>query len=501
MSRTSGQYRLRDSVSIQNGLVSRSGPLVVTRLNDSAQDLLKTVSTDEFQSVTAIAREGGVSAESTGALLSDLYNRGFLEWRPARDPEFQPPVSIILTVRNEADAIEPALDALADLNYPEYEVVVVDDGSTDDTRELIRSHSLTADGNLRLVPVGSDTEPLGIGASRNRGVSSAANEIIAFTDADCRPNRAWLSNLVPALATHDVVGGRVRPTDTARPMHEYEGIHSSLDMGPRASPVDREQSTPYLPTANLVGHREVFEKTPFPERNVAEDVGVSWDALANGFDLVYDPTGVVEHDYGGVTNFLGRRLSYGGSEALLAKLYGHPGSVSLPAISLVGLVLLAVLPVVNSMLNIGASLGTFLAAMTVLGFVITPTKQAFTSVITGSIRVSAAVAGLFRGSLSRVYGFALEVTRYYSLPLVALGILAGVGGLEFLAISLLAIPGICVVVALAIDLSVNRPSSPVRYSLLYLVDHLTYQIGAYRGAVENRTVAHLRPSSRFSLTL
>ena len=102
-------------------------------------------------------------------------------------------MSVIVPVHDGAETIGRCLDALCGLDYPEHavEVVVVDNRSTDTTREIVASYP------VRLV------EERGVQSSyaaRNRGVMASTGEVLAFTDADCIPDRGWLRALVWPLA-------------------------------------------------------------------------------------------------------------------------------------------------------------------------------------------------------------------------------------------------------------------------------------------------------------
>jgi mycofactocin system glycosyltransferase len=492
---TSGRYRIRDAVRRRDGLVVCPRPLVATRLNDAGCRLLDTLSPESFRSVDDVAAEAGVTPEQAARLFADLKARGVLEWEPERDPDYCPPVSVVVTVRNEAAAIRPCLDALSDLDYPEYEVIVVDDGSTDGTPERVHKHPLAESGVARVVEVGVPDAPLGIGASRNRGVEAAAHDVVAFTDADCRPRSEWLAGLVPCLAAHDVVGGRIRPSSD-RAIDTFEGTHSSLDMGPRAARVDRESGTPYLATANLIGRRDVFEAVPFPDRNVAEDVDVCWRAIDAGYDVVYTPDGVVEHDYGDAREFLSRRVSYGGSEALLAREYGHPGTVDLPVVALAGVLALGLFALLGRP-PVGA---LDAAAVVALGVTVGPASQLFGARRQFAPRQLLTAAG--RSALSRTYAVAAEVGRYYSLSGALVGIVLATGGAEPAGTALAAVAVLALLGPAAVDYLLHRPRlDPLRYGWWYVCDALAYQMGALRGAVRYRTLAHLDPRRRFALTV
>ena len=466
--------------------------------------MVAALSGRSFRRPAAVAAEVDLDAASVASLLERLHRRGFLEWVPDRDPAHRPPVSVVVTVRDDRERLRACLDALAALDYPDYEVVVVDDGSTDGTPAAAREHALADGGRLRVVEVGSSTAPLGIGASRNRGVAAARHDVIAFTDADCRPRPAWLAELVPCLAAHDVVGGRVRPAGDA-PADAYEDVHSSLDMGGHAARVDPDGGTPYLPTANLVGRRSVFETVPFPARNVAEDVDVCRRAIEAGYDVVYAATGVVEHDYrSSLRAFAARRADYGASEALLAAEYGHGGAVPVPLEPVVGLVAALVATLVGGLaagLAVGAVAGVLLAGRELVGVARHHRR------LGGLVDRSTVVRSRLRSGLSTAYALAREAARYYALPLAlggagAIAAAVAVRGPVAVVLStgaaLLVGLGGAVALPAVVDYAVHRPAvSPPRYAAFYLADHLGYQRGVYRGAVAHRTVAHLSPAARF----
>ena len=131
-------------------------------------------------------------------------------------PRMKPRISVIIPVHNGAHSLGACLGALESQTLArgdEFEVIVVDNGSTDelaDTRRLfpgVRWLEEAAPGSY---------------AARNRGLRQAAGEIIAFTDADCLPDAAWLRQGVAALAAGPatVVGGEVPCARSGRPRPE-----------------------------------------------------------------------------------------------------------------------------------------------------------------------------------------------------------------------------------------------------------------------------------------
>jgi len=500
-SRGDGEYRRWDGVRLVGNVLVSTRPLSATRLNDAGVATLDALGSTDFRSPASVARETAHDADTVGRLLEQLHRRGLLEWRPGRDPTHRPPVSIVVTVRDDRDTLRSCLDALAALDYPEYEVVVVDDGSTDGTGDVVAERDRAGDGMVRTVSVGSADEPLGIGASRNRGVDAATHDIVAFTDADCRPRPGWLSELVPCLAEHDLVGGRIRPAGTTA-ASVYEGINSSLDMGAYASRVDPAGNTPYLATANLVGRRDVFEFVRFPERDVAEDVDVCWRALDAGFSVVYEPSGVVEHAYrSGLREFATRRSAYGESEALLARNHGRADTgrvdVSLAVVLAFALAVLA-LAVTGSASSVAVA-GLVGLGSAAAGYHAFRLWRGYRRLPPG-VPVGAFLRSQGRERLSSVYAFSREVTRYYAGVLVALSILPVVAGAWELGVALLSGVFAALTVPLLVEYWVHSPDVSVpAYATYYLADHLGYQHGVYRGALVYRTLGHLHPAARFRL--
>jgi len=114
-------------------------------------------------------------------------------------------VSIVVPFHNEQAHIERCIESLLSQDYPRerYEVVFVDNNSTDGSADIIRRHA-----GVRLL---SEPKP-GSYAARNAGVAASTGTIVAFTDSDCSPDRSWVTAITRELATPDtvVVQGRVR---------------------------------------------------------------------------------------------------------------------------------------------------------------------------------------------------------------------------------------------------------------------------------------------------
>jgi glycosyltransferase involved in cell wall biosynthesis/GT2 family glycosyltransferase len=145
------------------------------------------------------------AAETADRLVTLLTG---LARRPGAGLASERPVSVVVPVLDEAAVVHDVLGPVAAQLGPDDELVVVDSGSRDDTRALVREAALL-DPRVRLVEVA----PCSIAASRNAGVREARYDDIACTDAGCRVDPGWLGAIRSALADSsrpDVVVGVYR---------------------------------------------------------------------------------------------------------------------------------------------------------------------------------------------------------------------------------------------------------------------------------------------------
>jgi glycosyltransferase involved in cell wall biosynthesis len=197
-------------------------------------------------------------------------------------PDTAPRLSVVIPTYNDNAALEGVLAALAAQagDGTSFEVIVVDNGS--------EAPPIEACGRFAGVRLLSEATP-GPGPARNRGAAAARGDIIAFVDADCRPDPGWIRAIAEAFAdpSTEIIGGDVRiaPADPSR-MTVVEAYESVFGYRIRLY-IERDR---YTGTGNMAVRREIFEAVgPFAGIGVAEDMDWGRRATALGYRHAYVP--------------------------------------------------------------------------------------------------------------------------------------------------------------------------------------------------------------------
>lgn len=200
-------------------------------------------------------------------------------------PPVEPVVSVVVPVRDGARTLGACLDALGHqaLDAP-VEVLVVDNGSTDDTASLAGSHPAVT----QVIH-----EPRrGSYAARNAGIAVAAAPVLAFTDADGVPAPGWLAAGLDAIARGaDLVGGAIEPLRSRAPT-----VWERYDTATYLDQADLVRQG-FAATANLFVRRTVLDAIgPFdPALRSSGDLEFGRRARVAGFTLRFEPTAQVGH--------------------------------------------------------------------------------------------------------------------------------------------------------------------------------------------------------------
>jgi glycosyltransferase involved in cell wall biosynthesis len=174
-------------------------------------------------------------------------------------------VSIVIATYNSADVLGRALDSIAAQTYHDYEVIVVDDGSTDDTAALVRSFE-TVFGTPRLTFIRTNRNEGGA-AARNRGVRAARGTHVAFLDADDE----WL----PAKLEQQVAAFEAAPSEVGLITTQYRLLDSRGALVSENIVQTFEGPLPAALLKSVEGRYEIIGvfSTVMMRRNVFDDVG------------------------------------------------------------------------------------------------------------------------------------------------------------------------------------------------------------------------------------
>ncbi|MDP2939181.1 MAG: PqqD family peptide modification chaperone [Candidatus Omnitrophota bacterium] len=228
-----------------------------------------------------------------------------------------PQISIIVTVYNGAKTLSNCLDSLIRLDFPQEnrEIIVVDNNSTDNTKEIISQY-----------PVKYVFEPIrGRGRARNAGIRVSLGKYIAFTDADCIADRNWLKELIKGFEVADIVAcaGKIVAYKTNNCLERYA---ESRELGQeRAVSGDGLEGLPYIVTANAMFIRDILEKLGYFDEDLitSEDTEMGWQFTLSGLNLQYIPNAIIYHQHRNTFgNFCSQQFEFGSSSYMIFKKYG-----------------------------------------------------------------------------------------------------------------------------------------------------------------------------------
>ncbi|MDP8959416.1 MAG: glycosyltransferase [Actinomycetota bacterium] len=237
--------------------------------------------------------------------------------RPA--PEL---VSVVMPTYNGAATVEAQLEALASQTYEgAWELVVADNGSTDDTLEIVERWSPKLP-EVRVVDV---EERKGVSHTCNVGASAARGDFVVFCHQDDVADRGWLEAIARAAPNCDLVGGRLDyqtlndpVTLYWRPPHRYEELPRAMGF------------LPYAVGANLGMWTEVFHELGGWSESYfmgGEDIDFCWRAQLASFRLCYAPDALIHYRYRSDLRGFARQIyRYAMAEPKLYKAYRQQGA-------------------------------------------------------------------------------------------------------------------------------------------------------------------------------
>jgi GT2 family glycosyltransferase len=232
-----------------------------------------------------------------------------------------PRVSVVVATYNGGATLRETLETLGRLRYPDYEVIVIDDGSKDDSAAIARE--FLSNPIYRLI----QQENRGLSAARNRGIEAASGEIVAFCDSDVAVDPHWLYFLVAALVREGpgCAGGggpNLAPPGDGR----VAAAVSACPGGPAHVLVD-DLIAEHVPGCNMAFWKKALDEVSGFDprfRAAGDDVDMCWRLQDRGYRLFFAPSAIVwHHRRNSARAYLRQQRGYGEAEAeLQAK---HPG--------------------------------------------------------------------------------------------------------------------------------------------------------------------------------
>ena len=224
-----------------------------------------------------------------------------------------PTVSVIIPAYNAQDNIAPLIESLLNQKYPNdlLEIIVVDNNSNDQTREIVRRFPVTL---LEKTDIQSSY------AARNEGIKNAAGDCLAFIDADCIATDFWVAEGINALISEsaDLAAGKVEfyfsKEKTAAEMYD-----SITQMQSQKTVTEKKAAA----TANIFVKASLFQQIGFfPEVTSGADVAWTKKATNSGFKLIYADKAIVKHPARNLKQFLKKRFRTGAGTVAFWKSIG-----------------------------------------------------------------------------------------------------------------------------------------------------------------------------------
>jgi glycosyltransferase involved in cell wall biosynthesis len=235
-----------------------------------------------------------------------------------------PSISVVICSYNGARTIRDCMEGLQEITYPNFEVIVVDDGSTDSTAQIV------AEYDVKLIRTANQ----GLSSARNTGLMAATGEIVAYTDDDARPDPDWLHYLAHSFmrgAFAGVGGPNIPPPN--------DGWIADCVANSPGGPVHVllcDRVAEHIPGCNMAFRRDVLLDVGGCDpmyRVAGDDVDLCWRVQQNGGTLGFSPAAMVwHHRRNSVRLYWRQQQGYGKAEALLEskwpEKYNHAGHLT-----------------------------------------------------------------------------------------------------------------------------------------------------------------------------
>ncbi len=221
-----------------------------------------------------------------------------------------PRVSVVVCAYNAERTMDQCLASLAVLNYPDYEVIVVNDGSRDRTREITEGYDY-----CRII----NQSNKGLSAARNVGAEAATGEIVAYTDSDCVADPDWLTYLVAKMEASNLAasGGPNFPP----PEDNLVPAAVAVAPGGPTHVLISDEVAEHIAGCNMAFRREALLRLGGFDpiyRAAGDDIDICWRFQDAGYTIGFSPAAMVWHfRRNTVAAYCAQQRGYGKAEALV----------------------------------------------------------------------------------------------------------------------------------------------------------------------------------------
>jgi len=231
---------------------------------------------------------------------------------------YWPHVTVAICTYNGSRTLVETLEVLDQHDYPNFDVLVIDDGSTDHTRELALAYSCTV----------ISTENYGLSSARNTAWQNSDGQIVVYLDDDAYPDSNWLYHIA-AQFDDDQVGAVGGPNLPPSNSSDIAFCVSHSPGGPNHV-LESDTIAEHIPGCNMAIRRQVLEELggfDVQFRAAGDDVDMCWRIRDCGWVIRFSPCAVVfHHRRDTAKGYFQQQRGYGMAEALLANKY--PGRVN-----------------------------------------------------------------------------------------------------------------------------------------------------------------------------
>ena len=228
-------------------------------------------------------------------------------------------VSVIVPTYNRESLIRRFITSLAKQTYPQsdYEIIVVDDASTDDTKHTCQQLCKTVP-NLIFLSMETNAKQ---STATNKGLEIARGKYILLTDDDCIPDPDWIQQMYLALQEHPVIAGCIKTE-----ADNYTELTENISQFHRFMEGMKEREVGFIAGANMGFHKEVLDKVGnFEPRAPNPDTNLILRVRKEGYPVWFYPKAKITHapQKGGFRNIIKQTIRYSSNTILLRNKYAE----------------------------------------------------------------------------------------------------------------------------------------------------------------------------------